>query len=459
MQVNINSPMTVTVGAGGSGSPGTYGANPVTGFTGGNSSIGDIVGYSGGGGGSGHTAVSGYSGNANGASGNGGGAGGDSAKSGEGKGMGTDPAPLDIPQGYSGGSAKPYSYGAGGGGGANRPGGAGRYLSERSGNGGDGVLASLSGTAYYWGGGGGGAGWAEGPGGNGGLGGGGGGSVNTSYTAGTGDTNAYNAGGNGTAATNSNGGAGGTNTGGGGGGGTHAYSVGGNGGSGIVIIRYSGSQKATGGTITSSGGYTIHTFTSSGTFTPTEWIGPKDLSEISSTLTVNGATYSSDNGGNYFFNGSSDKITLSSNALLSGTQDHTIIAAIKVNAVSVDYIFGNYGPGNSGGLEYYVYQSRLNHYISGNVQSSTNLNANQWYIVAVTRSGNTITHYLNGVADGSSTNSAGIATNNPFTIGNGHDYTSEAFGGNIGFVYVYNRALTVIEIQQNFNALRGRYGI
>jgi hypothetical protein len=33
-----------------------------------------------------------------------------------------------------------------------------------------------------------------------------------------------------------------------------------------VIIRYLGIQKATGGTITQSGGYTIHTFTSSGTF-------------------------------------------------------------------------------------------------------------------------------------------------------------------------------------------------
>jgi hypothetical protein len=36
---------------------------------------------------------------------------------------------------------------------------------------------------------------------------------------------------------------------------------------GVCIIRYAGSQKATGGTVTSSGGYTYHTFTTSGTFT------------------------------------------------------------------------------------------------------------------------------------------------------------------------------------------------
>jgi hypothetical protein len=61
--------------------------------------------------------------------------------------------------------------------------------------------------------------------------------------------------------TGSGGGGGGANSGGGGG---HA---GGAGGSGLVIIRYVGSQRGTGGTVTTSGGYTIHTFTSSGTFT------------------------------------------------------------------------------------------------------------------------------------------------------------------------------------------------
>ena len=39
------------------------------------------------------------------------------------------------------------------------------------------------------------------------------------------------------------------------------------GGSGVVIIRYLGSQRGTGGTIHTSNGYTYHTFTSSGTFT------------------------------------------------------------------------------------------------------------------------------------------------------------------------------------------------
>jgi len=73
----------------------------------------------------------------------------------------------------------------------------------------------------------------------------------------------YNSGGN------INGVAAAANTGNGGGG---AYAVtngpiGGAGGSGIVIISYAGAQRGTGGTVTSSGGNTIHTFTSSGTYT------------------------------------------------------------------------------------------------------------------------------------------------------------------------------------------------
>jgi hypothetical protein len=35
----------------------------------------------------------------------------------------------------------------------------------------------------------------------------------------------------------------------------------------VFIIRYPGSQRGTGGTVTSSGGYTYHTFTSAGTYT------------------------------------------------------------------------------------------------------------------------------------------------------------------------------------------------
>ena len=114
-------------------------------------------------------------------------------------------------------------------------------------NGGVGSNWQSLGTFYAGGGGGGaysgGAGHLAGAGGNGGGGNGGGYPGNTAAV----------------------GSAGTTNTGGGGGGGTQLSGAAG--GSGIVIVRYVGSQRGTGGTVTSSGGYTYHTFTTSGTYT------------------------------------------------------------------------------------------------------------------------------------------------------------------------------------------------
>jgi hypothetical protein len=103
------------------------------------------------------------------------------------------------------------------------------------------------------------------------AGGGGGGGGN--WDGGSGVGGAAGAGGGG-AGSNAGGGgnAGSTNTGGGAGapGGNNGGSTTGpSGGSGIAIIRYLGSTKATGGSISSSGGYTYHTFTSGGTFTVT----------------------------------------------------------------------------------------------------------------------------------------------------------------------------------------------
>ena len=80
--------------------------------------------------------------------------------------------------------------------------------------------------------------------------------LNGNYYAGGGSANGPNGGGGG--GIGGGGGVaqnGGVNTGGGGGSGAF-------GGSGIVIARYLGAQQANGGTITSSGGYTYHTFTS-----------------------------------------------------------------------------------------------------------------------------------------------------------------------------------------------------
>lgn len=203
-----------TAVAGGSKYAVTVGAGGGTGSNGSNSVIANIGTAIGGG--------AGGNGGTNGSAGGSGGGGGTNAAIG---GAGTSG------QGYAGGTAETNGYfRSGGGGGASQVG----YDGIYSGSGGNGLNWQSLGT-YYAGGGGGGA-YYYSPG-SGGAGGGGSG-------------NGYNG------SANTGGGAGGSRLGSGGGG-----------GSGIVIIRYAGSQRGSGGTVTSSGGYTYHTFYSSGDYT------------------------------------------------------------------------------------------------------------------------------------------------------------------------------------------------
>jgi hypothetical protein len=182
-----------------------------------------------------------------------------------------------------------------------------------------------------------------------------------------------------------------------------------------------------------------------------------DMIGLNTSIAANSLTYGSD--GSYTFNGSSNVIRVYKN-LLSGTSDFTITAVARTtNMSSVDYICGNYGVGNNG-LELYFQNSIVVLYaVSTYLTGITTLSSNTWYHITAVRSSGVATLYVNGKFEVSGTMTGNIPTSNPFTIGNGHDYTSEAFSGNIPYVKVYNKALSAAEVQQNFNALRGRFGI
>ena len=219
----------VTVGAGGSGCVGTCGVSSDQGQNGGASQFASVSVAGGGGGG------------ANAANGRSGGSGGGGGCCNGNGGAGI------AGQGYNAANTAsgPVYYGAGGGAGSGGTSTAGSGI--KGGNGGPGTTSSINGTSVVYAGGGGGGCYlgttcaGTGGGGNGGFGSGPDDTCNTPP-------------GNGTANRGS----------GGGGNCNNRRGPGGNGGSGIVIIRYPGAARGTGGTITSAGGYTIHTFTTSG---------------------------------------------------------------------------------------------------------------------------------------------------------------------------------------------------
>jgi hypothetical protein len=217
--VNSGTAYSIVIGAGGAGkSVNGTGSN-------GDTSSGFGTSTTGGGGGGGGSPVNGASG---------GSGGGGSGKTGGG--VGGSGGAGTSGQGNAGGTgtSSTLTDGGGGGGGAGAVG-QNAANANPTGSGGAGLNWQSLGTFYA---------------------GGGGGSTNASGgSGGGGNGSASSSGANGTANT------------GGGGGATNTGTTSGAGGSGVVIVRYFGSQKGTGGTVTSSGGYTYHTFTTSGTYT------------------------------------------------------------------------------------------------------------------------------------------------------------------------------------------------
>ena len=242
----------VVVGVGGAAIPNSTAG---IGNRGGNSSFGIYIAQGGGGGASSGSGAATAGGSGGGAASNGGGSAGSATQTTIGVATG---------YGFAGGASATAQSGAGGGG-AGSAGVSGTGGSP-GGNGGQGRSYDISGTWRWYAGGGGGGGNSSEAAGDGYAGGGRGAGTTAQYAY-----NNYPAQGTvnsittGSATPNAI-----PNTGGGGGAGSYWASNGGwsngsgSGGSGIVIVRYSGGQRATGGTVTSVGGNTIHTFTSTG---------------------------------------------------------------------------------------------------------------------------------------------------------------------------------------------------
>ena len=95
--------------------------------------------------------------------------------------------------------------------------------------------------------------------------------------------------------------------------------------------------------------------------------------------------------------------------------------------------------------------------------TATYMNTSNWYQVVGTYTSGTRRLYINGVLVNFDTQTGTIESNSGgMSIGVYGGFNGSRgyyYNGNLSSCKVYNRALTAQEIQQNFNATRGRYGI
>jgi hypothetical protein len=322
------------------------------------------------------------------------------------------------------------------------------------GRGGDGLSSSITGSKTFYAGGGGGSNYqsttaeTHPPGGV------GGGGVGDSYTT----------------PLNSSQRSGAANTGGGGGGAERNPSgdaTGGSGGSGVVIVRYRGPQKATGGdSIYEQDGYTVHVFNNSANFVVGSTAGDISYNENAGVLN-NGATFNSANGGSFDFDGTDDHIEIPS--IGSALLEYSFSFFIKWNSITASGsrcfglpTYGTYTILNSSDVGYH-YNPLGGVPASTTISSGVNAGLNNWVHVCVTesRTNSQAKIYINGVEKGNSNlvSSSGFVGN--ITLGGQHKPSPNNLNAdcNISLFLVYNKVLTAAEVAQNFAATRGRFGI
>ena len=186
-----------------------------------------------------------------------------------------------------------------------------------------------------------------------------------------------------------------------------------------------------------------------------------DLSGNGNTGTlINGPTYSSANGGSIVFDGINDLVTVNLSKATIGSNLTFSIWMLCDFPLAIDRgVFQIADALNSNGP--WVLLQRPNTttvrwYLNGNYRITNNLLDSTYVNLTITYDGTTWTVYKNGISDGTYVGNLGTLPGNSTWLGNGFN---GYFGGNIAQFFVYNRALSATEITQNFNALRGRYGL
>jgi hypothetical protein len=231
----------------------------------------------------------------------------------------------------------------------------------------------------------------------------------------------------------------------------------------FVQVRLDGPDSAGTGTNIWWDGLQVERNASATAFSPltnvngTAWT---DLSGSNNNGTLtNGPTYSSANRGSIVFDGANDYVVINSGVSILSTSAYTKIAWFYPTSFLTNNNL------ISGGGNHAFWGAGTNRLQAGHgnvsfntISSTTVLNLNTWYFGAVTF--NTTTGwslYLNGALEATNPSTVTFTGSGDILIGSYG--TGNVFTGSISNAMVYNRVLTLNEIQQNFNAMRGKFGI
>jgi len=200
--------------------------------------------------------------------------------------------------------------------------------------------------------------------------------------------------------------------------------------------------------------------------TGTGWFDVSGL--INTGILTNSPTYSSLVGGNFSFDATNDMVLIEENSALN-TQTPSVEVWMKTNATTQNGFWFEKGQVNT---QYSLFQEGSGiqwrqKFATGLTNlttiTATYINTSNWYQIVGTFVSGRRRLYINGVLVNSDTQSGTIETNaNGMSIGVYGGFNGDRsyyYNGNIAAVKVYNKELSAPEVLQNFNTLRGRFGI
>ena len=204
-----------------------------------------------------------------------------------------------------------------------------------------------------------------------------------------------------------------------------------------------------------------------------------DLTANNNDATINGATYSSTDGGIFELDGSNDNISIPhvSSLSLSTSAQRTIQVWVKIDALpalntqipvfgklSSSFGFDGYWSGlfSNGGVVRCVTNGTAVQRVSN---STSTVSIDNWYLFTfisqITSTSNTTKVYINETEY--ITNAHGSDSyneTNPLYLGYiGAGVSSNYLNGKIGACYFYTKGLTASDVSQNYNATKTRFGL
>jgi hypothetical protein len=186
---------------------------------------------------------------------------------------------------------------------------------------------------------------------------------------------------------------------------------------------------------------------------------------------LNTPTYSSTNGGYLSFASASSQYATALNpgSLTNWTAEAMVRFTSSYGAKVAMVVGGQYDGVSNLNFSIGTINSPTNYniavgFFNGAWRNTTGINyaLNTWFHITGTYDGSTVRQYTNGVQVDSLSYAGTPASGGEIRINRRWDdvvSSGNLFDSNIATVRIYNRALTAAEVSQNFNALRGRFGI